>query len=108
MKSKIVIALLALSLSGCATITDIAGRRETLAICKAADVISTITLLDTGAFHETNGLMKVLMGGAHGFSPFIAVSILYVVVVWLIDDSILNTVSNAITCPVAARNILLL
>ncbi len=94
-------------LSGCATVDavkDVASQRETVALCKAADVVTTITALNTGAFHETNIIMKALMGGAHGFMPFILVSAAYVGIVWWLDNPTVNMVSSAITCPVAARN----
>ena len=94
-------------LSSCATVEgvkEVVSKKETVAICKAADVVTTITALNTGSFHETNPIMKALMDGAHGFLPFIVVSAAYVAVVWWIDNPTVNLVSAGITCPVAARN----
>ena len=95
-------------LFGCATVLDdvkgVASKKETVALCKAADVATTITALNAGSFHETNPIMKALMGGAHGFMPFLAVSAAYVAVIWAIDSPTVNMVASGITCPVAARN----
>jgi len=98
-------------LSGCSTlegVKDVASQRETVALCKAADVGLTIAALNTGTFHELNPVMNALMGGAHGFMPFVIVSAAYVGIVWWLDKPTVNMVSSAITCPVAARNGMLL
>lgn len=102
---------LTFTLFGCALLQeakDVASKKETVAACKAIDVASTVAALDTGAFHETNPIMKALMGGAHGFAPFLAVSALYVGVVWWLDNPTVNLASSAITCPVALRNVVLI
>ncbi len=109
---KLLISLLLLfALTACAAVTElktVASQKETVAACKALDVVSTIAALDTGAFHETNPIMKALMGGAHGFWPFILVSAAYVGAVWWLDNPMVNLVSSAVTCPVAARNVVLI
>lgn len=105
------IMVLSPMLFGCAVLQeakDIASKKETVAVCKTVDVVSTIAALNTGAFHETNPIMKALMGGAHGFAPFIAVSVLYIGVVWWLDNPTVNLVSSAVTCPVALRNVVLI
>lgn len=108
---RLLIASLMLALSGCATlesVKDVASKKETVALCKAADVGLTIAALNTGTFHELNPIMNALMGGAHGFMPFIIVSAAYVGIVYWLDNPTVNMVSSGITCPVAARNGLLL
>ncbi len=108
---RAMIGVIFILLSGCSTLESakaVASQKETVAVCKAADVGLTIAALDTGTFHELNPVMNVLMGGAHGFMPFILVSAAYVGIVWWLDNPTVNMVSSAITCPVAARNGLLL
>ncbi len=96
--------LLLLTLNGCAAMQS----RELPLACKIADVTTTIVALKTGAFHETNFLMNALMGGAHGFAPFLIVSAAYAGVIWFVNDKRVNVASSAITCPVAAHNLFLL
>lgn len=105
---RAVIFLTLLLLSGCVTLTDdakdVLGKKETLALCKAADVATTITALNTGTFHETNVLMKALMTGAHGFAPFVIVSAAYVAFFWWLDNPKATMIASGITCGVAAHN----
>ncbi len=101
---NLLICLLLASLAGCATVGDTLSDKRTFALCKAADVGTTIAALNTGSFHETNPLMKALMGGAHGFAPFIAVSAAYVALVWWLDNPKATMVASGITCGVAAHN----
>lgn len=108
MMRYLTVCFIAILLSGCVTVLDnvkdVAGKKETLALCKAADVVTTITALNTGTFHETNFLMKALMTGAHGFMPFLAVSAAYVAVIWWIDNPKATMIASGITCGVAAHN----
>lgn len=103
----LITTLLVLS-SGCATtledVKDVAGKKETLALCKAADVVTTIVALNTGTFHETNFLMRALMTGAHGYLPFVLVSAAYVGVMWWWDNPKATMIASGITCGVAAHN----
>lgn len=104
---KLLLLCCLLLFSGCAIVgevKDVASKKETVALCKAADVATTITALNTGAFHETNPIMKALMTGAHGFMPFLVISAAYVAVIWWIDNPTTNMIASGITCPVAARN----
>ena len=108
---RLLLSVLLLILSGCATlegVKDVASKKETVAACKAADVGLTIAALNTGTFHELNPIMNALMHGAGGFAPFILVSAAYVGIVWWLDNPTVNMVSSAITCPIAARNGILL
>ncbi len=110
MKRLLLISLIVL-LAGCATlesVKSVAEDRNTLVICKSADVITTIAALNTGTFHEANFIMDALMHGAGGFAPFILVSAAYVGIVWWLDNPTVNMASSAITCPIAARNGILL
>ena len=101
---RLVLLLSLIALTGCATVQEVASQKETVALCKAADVATTVTALKTGAFHETNPIMNALMHGAHGFAPFILVSAAWVGIVWWFDSPKVNTIASGITCPVAARN----
>lgn len=104
----LLIFLLLVNLTACATVQDTLGDTRTLAACKAADIVTTVTALNTGSFHETNAIMKTLMTGAHGYFPFIAVSAAYVLFfVWL-DNPKATAAASVITCGVAGHNAWLL
>lgn len=96
------IVMLCLLLSGCATMQD----KNTFAACKAVDVATTVVGVSTGAFPEANPLMAKLL--SHGYAPFILLSIAMWYAIDRIDNHALTMGANAITCPIAARNVLLL
>jgi uncharacterized protein DUF5658 len=101
--------LLTLGCQGCA----ILEQPETFALCKAADVATTVAAVHTGAGVEANPLMKPFVGGMAKLTigtvaPLVVVSL---VVVWLvkeINNPVVTSIASATTCGVAAHNFLLL
>ena len=88
------------------TIEDVATSTDTFAVCKAADVISTIYVIEHGIGVEANPIMAGLI--SHGYIPFILVS---AAVYWLIkqiNNPIATGVSNVVTCGAAINNLLLI
>ena len=96
----------ALMLSGCATVMDGAKSTDVFAACKAADVVTTVVGISSGAFPEANPLMAKVL--AHGYLPFIAISYALWYVVDRINNPSLTIGANAITCPIAAHNLWLI
>ena len=102
-------AILAVTLSGCAVLEpvyDVAGDKRVFAACKAADAATTVGILKAGGA-EINPVMKALLGSApYNFVPFVAVSAALVAIVWWLDNKPTTALASAITCPVAAHNVL--
>lgn len=103
---RLLIALLLSSLMGCATIQPIAESSDTFAVCKSVDVLTTAYGLGTGMFVEKNPLVASLLG--HGWIPFVAISVALWYVIDKYNEPKVTMVANAITCPVAAHNLLLI
>lgn len=100
------ILTLTLFLSGCASMLENAKSPDTFATCKAVDVATTVVGVSSGAFPEANPLMAKLL--SHGYMPFILLSFAMWYAIDRIDNPSLTMGANAVTCPIAARNILLL
>lgn len=100
------ILILSLLLPGCASLQSTFESTDTFAACRALDISTTAIGLHTGKFAEANGLVKAML--AHGYIPWIALS----VAVWYALDKLNNptatTVLNAVTCPIGIRNAVLL
>ena len=103
--SRVVILLVVL-LTGCATVMDSAKSPDTFATCKAVDVATTVVGVSSGAFPEANPLMAKLL--SHGYMPFILLSIAMWYVIDRVNEPALTIGANAVTCPIAARNVWLL
>jgi hypothetical protein len=103
--------LLALLISGCASIPegvkDVATSPETFAVCKTADVITTAVALNSGNFVEANPLLKGLIG-PHNIFPLVAISVAMYLIIKHFNEPKLTLAANAITCGVAAHNLILL
>jgi hypothetical protein len=101
--------LLAFNLSAKAgTIEEVATSPTTFAVCKAADVASTMYLINSGIGHEANPAMASLMTGPLQWLPFIALSYgIYRLVVY-INNPATTVVANGVTCAAAASNLLLI
>ena len=78
----------------------------TFAVCKSADVVSTLYVIQNGIGYESNPLMAAVL--AHGALPFIGLS--YGVYWWIkqLGQPTATLIANAITCPVALHNLLLI
>jgi len=100
---RAIIIAIAILLSGCATLES----KNTAVACQAADVVTTKIAITSGAGVESNPLMKGLM--SHGWLPFIAFKAGFA---WILQRDEVpkegRVAANAITCGVAASNLLFL
>jgi len=107
------IALLAISLTGCATVQQNFGKPDDFAKCAAADVVTTAAGIGSGLIHEINPLTKALAIPALGHVgsvvvPVIGLSIAgYYFLKWL-DKPQVTAAAAVITCGSAARNVWLM
>ena len=102
---RLLCLLLSLSLIGCASIKPIAESPETFAVCKAADIATTAAIINGGG-HELNPIAKVLL--THNYIPLIAASVLIYWALKKYNEPTATTVANAVTCGVAAHNLVIL
>ena len=109
MAARLTALALLLCLGGCAVLQpayDVAADRRTFAACKLGDALTTVGILKGGGA-EVNPVMKALLGSApYNFLPFVAVSAAIVGLVWWIDDKRVTAAASAVTCPVAAHNVI--
>lgn len=103
---RLVILLIGLLLSGCATVMDSAKSQDTFATCKAVDVATTVIGVSSGAFPEGNPLVAKLL--SQGYMPFVLLSVAMWYIVDRVNHPSLTMGVNVVTCPVAVRNVLLL
>lgn len=103
---RLAAVLLAVMLAGCATVRETAESPDTFAACKGLDVATTVVGVSTGALTEGNPLVAKLL--SHGFMPFILLSAAMWYVIDRVDSKPLTMGANAVTCPVAARNVWML
>ncbi len=97
---------MALLLSGCSTIKTTSESTDTFAVCKTADVVTTYYGVSSGKFVEANPVVAKLL--THGWLPWIAISVgLWLVLVEL-DNKVVTTASNAVTCGTVGNNLFLL
>ena len=102
---KTLCLLLSLSLIGCSTIKPIAESPETFAVCKTVDIATTAAIISAGG-RELNPIVKGLIG--HSYIPLIAVSIGIYFLLKELNEPKLNIAANAVTCGVAAHNLIVL
>ena len=102
---RLLCLLLSLSLIGCASIKPIAESPETFAVCKAADIATTAAIINGGG-HELNPIAKGLIG--HSYIPLILVSVAIYYALKELNEPKLNVAANAVTCGVAAHNLVIL
>lgn len=92
---------------GTVTLEEVATSTDVFAICKAADVLTTIYALEhVAGATEANPIIAATL--QHGYLPLIAIS----VGIWLllkeVNDPTATAAANAVTCGVAAHNFLLI
>lgn len=90
--------LIALSLTGCASLKTASTAKETFVACRAADVVTTVAILGHGGI-ELNPLMNALM--VHSYVPFIAVEAGIAALAWYAWDKLSDTgkmAANAVSC----------
>lgn len=100
--AAILLAAALTTLSGCATMQS----TDTFAVCKTADVVTTGIAMSSGGFVEANPLMRPLV--SNGILPFAALSFGIYKLIEYINRPEVTLGANAVTCPVAAHNALLL
>ena len=106
MKHLLALLILVCATAQAETVENVVTSTDTFAVCKAADVISTIYVIEHGIGVEANPIMAGLI--SHGYIPFILFS---AAVYWLIkevNNPITTGVSNVITCGAAINNLLLI
>lgn len=106
LRRLVAVAILGLSLAGCATLKDVATSTNTFAVCKTADVLTTATALSRPGFVESNPLIKATL--AHGYFPLIALSVGLWYLLTYVDSPVATAATNTITCGAAANNAFLL
>ena len=90
------------------TLESVVTSPTTFAVCKAADVASTIYLINSGIGSEANGIVAWMNGLGLGWAPFVAFSY---GIYWLIDSygtPESTAAANVVTCGVAAHNLMLI
>ena len=105
MKNLIVVLIL-LTLTGCATI----GTKENFVLCQAADAATTVLVLGKGG-SEANPLMAKIIQKA-GFAGMFAIKFALIAIAWewatgREDDEKVQaglTAANVLTCGVARHN----
>lgn len=102
---KTLCLLLSLGLIGCSTIKPIAESPETFAVCKTIDIATTAAILSKGGV-ELNPIARGLL--AHGYIPIIAISVGIYFLLKELNEPKLNVAANAVTCGVAAHNLVIL
>ena len=90
------------------TIEEVATSPNTFAVCKAADVASTMYLINSGIGHEANPIMASLIGGSLGWLPFIAFSYGMYRLISYVNDPIVTVAANGVTCGIALSNLVLI
>lgn len=106
MKYLLALLILICTTAQAETVENVVTSTDTFAVCKAADVISTIYVIEHGIGVEANPVMAGLI--SHGYIPFILLS---AAVYWLIkeiNNPIATGVSNVVTCGAAINNLLLI
>ena len=97
---KRLVLLLAVLLSGCATIES----KNTFIACKSADVVTTAIGLNSGKFVEANPILRPFIG-PHNFLPLVAFSMAMLYLIEVVNEPKATAVVNVLTCGVAAHNI---
>jgi uncharacterized protein YceK len=106
MTRTLAILTLAVALSGCATIQQVASSRETFVACQVLDTVTTIAAVSRGAV-ELNPIMAALL--KRGYIPFIAAKFAAVWVVYQVTMTPnMMTVVNVISCAPGIHNATLL
>lgn len=106
MKTLILWVMVALSL-GVTTVEEVITSTDTFAVCKAADVVTTIYLLEhVAGATEANPVMAGLI--SHGYLPLIAFSAALVWLIKEVNEPVATGFANVVTCGAAVNNLLLI
>jgi uncharacterized membrane protein len=97
MKKAIAALALAFSLTGCATMQEVASSKETFVACQALDTVTTYVAIQKLGFVEGNPLMAALL--KHGWLPFIGFKVALIYIVYNANLSPpAQTVANVVAC----------
>jgi len=95
------------TLSGCATIQEVASSKETFVACQVLDTATTYVGISKVGLMEGNPIVAALL--KHGWLPFIAFK---VALVWIVYEANLSpttqTVANVVACAPGVYNATLL
>ncbi len=96
--ARLMAAVFCLSLTGCATIQEVASSKETFAVCQAVDAVTTYAALTSKiGLVEGNPIMAAVL--KHGWLPFIGFKVFLVWAVYNADFSPrAQTVANVVAC----------
>jgi hypothetical protein len=97
MKRTLAALALAFTLTGCATIQEVASSKETFVACQALDVATTYIGITKVGLVEGNPIMAAVL--KHGWLPFIGLKI---ALVWAVYNANFSpagqTVANVAAC----------
>ena len=97
MKKAIAALALAFSLTGCATMQEVASSKETFVACQALDTVTTYVAIQKLGFVEGNPLMAALL--KHGWLPFIGFKVALIYIVYNANLSPpAQTAANVVAC----------
>jgi uncharacterized membrane protein len=97
MKKAIAALALAFSLTGCATMQEVASSKETFVACQALDTVTTYVAIQKLGFVEGNPLMAALL--KHGWLPFIGFKVTLIYIVYNANLSPpAQTAANVVAC----------
>ena len=107
MKRTLAALLLVLTLSGCATIQEVASSKETFVACQVLDTATTYVGISKVGLMEANPIVAALL--KHGWLPFIAFKI---ALVWIVYEANFSpttqTVANVVACAPGIHNAILI
>jgi len=108
MKKAIAALTLAFSLTGCATMQEVASSKETFVACQALDTVTTyVALTSKVGFVEANPIVAALL--KHGWLPFIGFKVALIYIVYNADLSPpAQTAVNVVACVPGVWNATLL
>lgn len=107
MKRTLAALALAFTLSGCATVQEVASSKETFVACQVLDTATTYVALSKVGFVEGNPIMAALI--KHGWLPFIGFKVALVWIVYNADFSpAAQTAANVVACAPGVYNATLL
>lgn len=107
MRRMLAALALAFTLSGCATVQEVASSKETFVVCQVLDTATTYVALSKVGFIEGNPLMAELI--KRGWLPFIGFKVALVWLVYKIDFSPpVQTAVNVMACAPGIYNATLL
>ena len=107
MKRTLAALLLVFTLSGCATIQEVASSKETFVACQVLDTATTYVGISKVGLMEANPIVAALL--KHGWLPFLAFKVALVWIVYEADFSPpVQTAANVVACLPGIHNAILL